>query len=80
VRSGYAFPLNPRITLGCAPYLGITKSVAGVRGVSASAALRNLFCDSVVAKMTVQDFHHRGAENTKAAQRNPVEPAIDSDT
>jgi len=33
VRNGFAFPLSPRIYSGLRPYLGIIKSVAGVRSV-----------------------------------------------
>ena len=33
MRNGSAFPLSPRITLGCALTWGLFKSVAGVRGV-----------------------------------------------
>jgi len=40
VRNGYAFPLSPRITQGCALNLGIIKSVADVRGVKTKIMAR----------------------------------------
>jgi len=39
VRNGSAFPLSLRITLGCAPYLRIIKSLAGVRDVKGKSWL-----------------------------------------